>query len=270
MKKNTECSVVQDLLTLSVDGLISEKSELLINSHLNNCLTCQKHLETITQERNQKENRENENENRLKRALKKWRYEMIGLISGIAFIFVVIVISVLRIFFHSGNIEDENYSIIEHYEHVQDYGKQDYRGIAKLSLFPEANCINGTIKDFFYDCKGQRLYQHYQIYLECSYDSITYEAEKERLLNVTDEQTEKKVSYSEDETAFPCIYAMLYDEGYEYALLSEQEHKIIYIYLQGIDRRDLYFSPDYLPKDYGQAGYNFETERDPFRIYEKD
>ncbi len=270
MKKNTECSVVQDLLTLSLDGLISEQSELLINSHLNNCPTCQKHLEIITQERGQKENRENENENRLKRALKKWRYEMIGLISGIVFVFLVIVILVWGIIFRSKSNEVDIYSVTEHYEQVQDYGKQDYRGIAKLSLFPEANFVNGTINDFFYDCKGQKLYQHYQIYLECSYDSIAYEAEKERLLNVTDEQTGKKVGYSEDEIAFPCIYAMLYDEGYEYALLSEQEHKIIYIYLQGIDRRDLYFSSDYLPKDYGQAGYNFETERDPFRIYEKD
>lgn len=63
---------------------------------------------------------------------------------------------------------------------------------------------------------------------------------------------------------------MLYDEGYEYALLSEEEYKIIYIYLQGIDRRELVFEEKYLPKDYGQKGYFMETEREPFRIYMTD
>ena len=89
------------------------------------------------------------------------------------------------------------------------------------------------------------------------------------VLNITDKNTGRKVGYSEMETALPFIYAMLYDEGYEYALLSDQECMIIYIYLQGMDRRELAFREEYLPKDYGQRGDFFETEREAFCIYDK-
>ena len=44
---------------------------------------------------------------------------------------------------------------------------------------------------------------------------------------------------------------------------------IIYIYLQGLDRRELVFREEYLPKDYGQRGDFFETEREAFCIYDK-
>ena len=37
---------------------------------------------------------------------------------------------------------------------------------------------------------------------------------KKRLLQTTDKNTERKVEYSEEETSLPCVYAMLYDEGY--------------------------------------------------------
>ena len=63
---------------------------------------------------------------------------------------------------------------------------------------------------------------------------------------------------------------MLYDEGYEYALLSDADCTIHYIYLQGADRRELHFPTAYLPKNYGQFGYSFETECDPYRIYPYD
>jgi hypothetical protein len=106
--------------------------------------------------------------------------------------------------------------------------------------------------------------------LECSFDREAYQAEKERLVNVFDTDTGHQVMYSEEENYLPCVYAMLYDEGYEYALFSDEECKIRYIYLQGIDRRELGFEAKYLPKDYGQSGYDFETEREPYRIYVKE
>lgn len=130
--------------------------------------------------------------------------------------------------------------------------------------------MSGQVEKFYYDCKGSKIYQTYQIYLECSYTATEFLQEKERLLSVTDEKTGRSVQYSEEENDLPCVYAMLYDEGFEYALLSEAEYKVIYIYLQGTDIRQLYFNRKYLPKDYGQAGYAFETEREAFRIYPTD
>ena len=72
---------------------------------------------------------------------------------------------------------------------------------------------------------------------------------KKRLLQTTDKNTERKVEYSEEETSLPCVYAMLYDEGYEYALLTG-ENQITYISTSFIDKENVKFSEDYLPYDF--------------------
>ena len=268
MKANTDCNIVADLMALSLDGLTSEESEQLIQEHIQTCKKCQRYKENLVLERQEKEKNEQENDKKIFRALKRWRYELIGLVLGIFFVVAFIVIILFQPF--SGNKDEEVYPVKEHYEQTTDYGKQDYKGIAGLALFPDNEDITEQIAEFYYDCKGNKLYQEYQIYLECTYEKESYKVEKQRLLQITDKNTERKVEYSEEEASIPCVYAMLYDEGYEYALLSEEEGKIIYIYLQGIDRRELVFEEKYLPKDYGQKGHYMETEREPFRIYMTD
>ena len=268
MKANTDCNIVADLMALSLDGLTSEESEQLIQEHIQTCKKCQRYKENLVLERQEKEKNEQENDKKIFRALKRWRYELIGLVLGIFFVVAFIVIILFQPF--SGNKDEEVYPVKEHYEQTTDYGKQDYKGIAGLALFPDDEDVIGQIAEFYYDCKGNKLYQEYQIYLECTYEKESYKVEKQRLLQITDKNTERKVEYSEEEASILCVYAMLYDEGYEYALLSEEEGKIIYIYLQGIDRRELVFEEKYLPKDYGQKGHYMETEREPFRIYMTD
>jgi len=266
MKANTDCNIVADLMALSLDGLTSEESEQLIQEHIQTCRKCQRYRENLILERQEREKNEQEKDKKIFRGLKRWRYELIGLFLGVLFVMALVVILLFQPF--SGNKNGEEvYPVKEHYEQTTDYGKQDYQGIAGLALFPNKEKMTGQIEEFYYDCKGNKLYQEYQIYLECTYEKDSYEVEKQRLLQITDKNTERKVGYSEEETKFPCIYAMLYDEGYEYALLSDEDYKIIYIYLQGKDRRELVFDVRYLPKDYGQKGYFMETEREPFRIY---
>lgn len=266
MKGNTDCAMVADLMPLSLDGLTSEESEQLIQKHILTCKKCQRYRENLILERQEREKNEQENDKKIFRALKRWRYELIGLFLGVLFVMALVVILLFQPFSSNKN-EAEVYPVKEHYEQTVDYGKQDYQGIAGLALFPDSENVTGQIEEFYYDCKGNKLYQEYQIYLECTYEKDAYEAEKHRVLNITDKNTERKVGYSEEETKFPCVYAMLYDEGYEYALLSEEECKVIYIYLQGKDRRELVFDETYLPRDYGQRGDFMETEREPFRIY---
>lgn len=269
MGENIDCSVVKDLLPLSLEGLTSDESENLVQIHLQTCKKCRKYREELINEKQEMESSEKENDKRIFMALKRRRYEMIGLIAGILSVLGVILLLWFQPFSPAKNGE-EVYPVKEHYEQPADYGNQDYQGIAGLALFPQSEGISGNIEEFYYDCKGQKLYQAYQIYLKCSYDKEAYEMEKNRLLNLTDESTGRGTVYSEEETFLPCVYAMLYDEGYEYALLDKENGIIIYIYLQGIDRREVVFRKEYLPTDYGQAGYYFETERDPYRIYQTE
>lgn len=269
LKNNIDCSLVRDLLPLSLEGLAGEESQRFLQMHLQDCKRCQSFLEECMRDNDEKKELERKKENAVLRTLKKWRYEMLGLMIGI-FLVLALIVLVIGFTFFPGEETQEVYSVKEHYEQVSDYGKQEYRGISKLALFPESDGISGDLEVFYYDCKGNGLYQSYQIYLECTYEEQAYVAEKERLLNIEDKETGRKAVYSEEENKLPCVYAMLYDEGYEYALLSDEECKIRYIYLQGIDRRELNFEPKYLPMDYGQGGYYFETERDAYRIYQTD
>ncbi len=266
MKENRECSLVKDLLPLYIDHLASDESEQFIHAHLETCGKCIHYYDGLLEERKELLQMEEKNMNGLKRLLKRHRYEMIGLVSGIITILVVMIAAIIFAVQGSSTAEQE-YSVKEHYEQVEDYGKQHYAGISQLALFPDTSVTSGNVTNFYYDCKGQKLYQDYQIYLKCYYETDVYEAEKNRLLHVTDEITGTSVCYTEDEFTLPGVYAMLYDDGHEYALFSDEECSVIYIYLQGIDRRNLYFDTTYLPKDYGQYGYLFETEREPFRIY---
>lgn len=263
---NTDCSVVKDLLPLFLDNLTGRESEELIQTHLGSCQQCRDHLQQLKDERKVQSSLEDANDKRLWKALKKRRYEMLGIFCGILSC-ILLVAGLLVWVLWRGNTKEQKYDVREHYEQAADYGNQNYRGEAKLSLFPAKDGLTGEIEDFYYDCKGGWLHQEYQIYLECSYDASAYEAEKQRLLQVKNEETGQQVIYTEEENDLPCVYAMLYDDGYEYALLDEKENTVIYIYLQGIDRRELAFPEEYLPKDYGQAGYNFETERDGYSIY---
>lgn len=270
MKEYTECSVVKDLMPLSIDGLTSTESEQLIQQHLITCKKCQRHLEELIEQRQEQLSLEQERDNRLLRGLKKWRYEMMGFAGAIVLVVLIIIGLIGKVFLSAGNTQEPTYAVTEHYEQAQDYGKQNYQGIAKLALFPKEDTLTGEIQEFFYDCKGSKLYQEYQIYLKCQYDASSYEKEKERLLHVTDDETGQSVVYSEEETSKPCVYAMLYDDGFEYAVFVEENNQILYIYLQGMDRRNIVFDTKYLPKDYGQMGYVFETEREPFCMYEKE
>ena len=269
MKKNMDCSLVKDLLALSMEGLTGEESERFLQMHLKECKKCQSFFKELVIENEEQKELECKKESAVLRSLKKWHYELLGLIIGIFTVLAFIVLVMGYAFFGNRDVE-EVYSVKEHYEQVTDYGKQEYRGISELALFPESDEISGNLDVFYYDCKGNELYQSYQIYLECTYEEQAYVAEKERLLNIEDKKTGRKVVYSEEENKLPCVYAMLYDEGYEYALLSDEECKIRYIYLQGVDRREINFLQKYLPIDYGQGGYYFETEREAYRIYQTD
>lgn len=267
MTNTAECSVVRDLFPLLSEDLVSGESRALISEHLETCKKCRIYVERYEAEQKEVASMELSQDNRLMRALKRRRYEMIGMLGGSGFLVLLIIMGLFQPF--SGLFgEKDPYPVKEHYESAQNYGKQTYQGISPLSLFPDPDTLSGQVVDFYYDCKGSKLYQDYQIYLECKYEPDMYVRETERLFGVQDKNTGRSVQYSEDETALPCVYAMLYDEGFEYALLSEKEYKVIYIYLQGMNIRDLYFDRTYLPKDYGQAGYAFETEREAFRIYQ--
>lgn len=264
LNEKRDCSIAKDLMYLYNEELLSEASKTFVEQHLEMCSSCKKFYIKLQESNEKKKGEYQRNENKFLSLLKKIRYEIFGFMCGV--LMVIVLFTGLIIY----EVNQNGKPVSEHYESVEDYGKQNYQGIAGLYIFPESNELNGTITDFYYDCEGQTLYQTYQIYLRCEYDKAEFQKEKDRLMNITDMATGKSTVYSENENALPCIYAMLYDEGFEYALIDNDRLVIYYIYLQGMDRRDIVFDESLLPNDYGQRGNFMETEREPYSIYRQE
>lgn len=268
MKEKQICAIVEDLFSSYRENLTNETTRRMLEEHLEECKTCQKKYESYLFQMKEKDLEEEKISQKFRRRLSRYRYQFLGIIIGIVLTLGVmaggVVISFLLV---------QKASLTDSYtEATEDYGKfQDYAGISKLYLFPSKNEIDtetSGLEKYVYECYGNKMYQTCQIYLECKYSKEAYLAEKERLENVEEEEMEKRVQISAGDFKYPGVYAMLNSEGcYEYALFLEEEQKIIYVYLQGmVDRRDLKFSEEYLPMEYGQDGNSFEDEKE-YSIY---
>lgn len=269
MKKDRDCYVILDLLPSYAEGLTSEATNQLIEGHLDKCKKCKEFYEEVQLSRAQEEKTQQENGRRFKKLLMRYRYQMLGLILGIVVTVLVVAGYTMYLIYDTNQANQAS----AHTEQIEDYGTwENYYGISELVIFPEAEISDGNRMDYYYDCSGSKLYQNCQIYLECQYSKEDYEKEKQRLLSISNQETGMKVRYDEAEFRYPAVYAMLYDRNgcYEYALFSEEKCRIVYIYLQGIERSNLYFETKLLPLYYGQTGYMFETEKEPFSIYPEE
>ena len=264
VKEKQVCAIVEDLFGSYMEELTNETTRHMVEEHLKECKTCQKKYETYLLQTEERSLQEEKVSQKFRRKLSRYRYQLVGIIIGIVLTLAVMIggIAISIFLAQKANVVD-NYT-----EDIAEYGKfQDYAGISKLYLFPskkEMNMENTSLEKYVYECYGSKMYQTYQIYLECEYSKEEYLAEKERLKNVEEVDKEKVVQNSEGDFKYPGVYAMLNSEGcYEYALFLEEEEKIIYVYLQGsVDRRELKFSEEYLPVEYGQDGSSYENEKE--------
>lgn len=151
---------------------------------------------------------------------------------------------------------------------------------------------DGSIKveNYYYSCKEAFLTNEYQLFAEISMSREDYLKEVERLENIkikyVGNQEEYKdmvnTSYIDEENFnYKAIVTIYSDFGnnYEYALLDENNNRIIYVYLQSVGTNDIKFDKEYLPiskqqdkepdyaeneedKDFGYSIYQFRLEGD--------
>ncbi|MBO7334159.1 MAG: zf-HC2 domain-containing protein [Lachnospiraceae bacterium] len=262
MQNEMDCKVARDLMPLHLEGLLSDESEEFLARHLDSCEKCRAELNRIKDNIENGIIEEKKKENRFVKAVKRYRHVLIGLIIGIVLAVLLIIGGFVALGHQISKATGVEASTLTD---PKDYRTADYRGIAKLMLFPDKAEVSDNIKEYYYDCGGGDMYQIYIIRLNCKYTAEEFAREKERLLSVKDK---KQAVYDEEEFSLPAVCAMMYGDGFEYAVLNEGACEIDYIYLQGADRRNIPFDKKLIPKDYGQHGWNFENEREPFSIYE--
>lgn len=118
-----------------------------------------------------------------------------------------------------------------------------------LVAFPDKE-MESVAEDFYYEYRDGLFSTVCQIYLKKTYDLDHFSKEVERL---SSEQLtyagQTNLLYLDDKNFSDYAYVALADwiDRYEYAVISENTHSIIYVYLENMKKEDLYMDAAYLP-----------------------
>lgn len=92
--------------------------------------------------------------------------------------------------------------------------------------------------------------------MECTYEKDSYLREIERLQNISEEYNGeiKKVLYDTESFNYPAYVTINADNHcYEYALILGDD-RIVYVFLQFVNKGDIDFPLEYLPKEKDGTG----------------
>ena len=139
-------------------------------------------------------------------------------------------------------------------------------------IFPEEIPAEAEEVEYYYQYESGWDRPMSQIYLSYRLNENAYATEQERLssLTYTDCTGEpRSVEYDTASFGYPAYVTIAgYDFCYEYALLNEKEHTIVYIYAMNTVSDDLQFNDEFLPNYYME---NFDDlayqGKDHFTIY---
>lgn len=139
-------------------------------------------------------------------------------------------------------------------------------------IFPEEIPAEAEEVEYYYQYESGWDRPMSQIYLSYRLNENAYATEQERLSSLTyTDRTGETWSVEYDTTSFgyPAYVTIAgYDFCYEYALLNEKEHTIVYIYAMNTVSDDLQFNDEFLPNYYMENFDDLEYQgKDHFTIY---
>lgn len=184
-----------------------------------------------------------------RRAIRKY---IVLTVSTLFSVFLIIVILLLNRFLH-GDVREEK-------DDIADYGQwlvpEKY---TQLLIFPGEIPDSAEHIEYYYKYENGWTRPMCQIFLSYTLDTEEYEKEEERLSSLSCETGEGGLlTVQKDLTSFqyPAYVTIAgYDFCYEYALLYEKEHVVIYIYAMNTVEDDLKFNGEFLP-DYFMEGFD--------------
>lgn len=139
---------------------------------------------------------------------------------------------------------------------------EGFLGYSNLEIFPENPEEISKVTDYFYLNMDTLMDPTCKVFMECTFDNMEmFEQECNRLsqITVTLDDEIKEIKYNQELFQYPA-YVAIYDWSscYEYALILEEEKKIIYVFCQftKVDK-------EYMP-------INNNEENQSFSIYSFD
>ncbi len=169
--------------------------------------------------------------------IKKAQYTYI-----VTFLFILVVLLFVLLYkFFIGSVTIRTNS--------EDYSNfEGFLGYSNLEVFPSNPNEISEVSDYYYSCIDTFMDPTCKIYMTCSFsNNEMFERECSRLsqLTVKKESEINKIRYSETLFKYPAYVAMYdWSSCYEYALILEEENKIVYVFLQGSSQK---VDKEYMP-----------------------
>ncbi len=138
---------------------------------------------------------------------------------------------------------------------------EGFQGYSNLEIFPSSPTDMGEVTNYYYSCIDTLMDPACKIIMECVFDSSEgFEEECSRLSRITVKNDENinEIQYSENLFQYPAFIA-IYDWSscFEYALILEEQNKIVYVFLQGSSQKT---DAEYMP-------LSLKNENKGFSIY---
>ncbi|KUO76404.1 MAG: hypothetical protein APF77_06815 [Clostridia bacterium BRH_c25] len=196
------------------------------------------------------------------------------IIAGSIIVFLLLCISSLYLFLYGGPpIKTSD---------VKDYGVfEDFKGYSNLYIFPKKIPDSERIDSYYYYQRDTLFDPTCQIYLEYSLSKADFEAEVSRLSKISEkfelEQYKdivNKIVYDTEHFMYPAYVTIFNNNNcYEYALINNEENKIICVYTQFIKPHKVIFDKKYLPIEFGEdtssGGYNIYYSGNEMGYFER-
>ncbi|WP_160685680.1 zf-HC2 domain-containing protein [Clostridium sp. C2-6-12] len=271
-----DCEVIRDLLPIYKDGIANKKSNEVIEEHFKECKACEEYYNDLNKaEIDLPEPIVIENQNVVnygKRVRKKIKIAFILVASIIAFL--LFVITFMWMFFTGGFPTKTS--------NIKDYGSfKDFKGYSNLYIFPKEIPKSAKVDSYYYYHRDTLFDPTCQIYLEYSLSKTDFDAEVLRLSKICESYENQNykdkvnnIVYDTKNFMYPA-YVTIFNRNhcYEYALLDNEEHKIIYVFTQFIELKNVNFDKKYLPVDFGKEksskGYNMYYSGNDFGYFER-
>lgn len=177
---------------------------------------------------------------------------------------IVFIIMVLLIITGCG-INYKEYNDIDNYSNYLINLRDNTDAHSYLSIFPN-EIINNNVEEFIYLSEDGLFDGDYLFYLVVSYDKDSYYNEINRISNITInyKNLEKKILFSKDGFSYPAYISIFDNNGsFEYALVDEENYRIVYIFNQFFMWDKIEINKNYEPIDYDvpikdikREGYN--------------
>lgn len=259
-----DCEVIRDLLPIYKDGVTNKKSNETIEAHFLECEKCKEYYHELNKCEivlPEAVAVESQNVVNYGMRIKKRRRRVFAIVMS------VIGVLILSIFFFGYYVITGGPAAKT--SNAKDYGVfKNFNGYSNLYIFPKQMPQSTQIDSYYYYYRDTFLDPTSQIFLEYSLSEADFDAEVARLSTISEryekegyKDFENHIVYDETNFEYPA-YVMIFNDNYcyEYALVNEKEHKIICVFTQFINPKEVRFDHKYLPKNFGNeknsAGYN--------------